>query len=240
MSDHFYLTLSSGVTKLPERMRLDGDYEVAISDFAYPHNWFNVNNGDDRYWIGAYNFVTNQFPFPKFFVKSGYYKDEETFVTSLTQQAAEAFANVSVKFTFVKHLHRIRMQIRNAEDTTVLLSSDLLEFLGFRRKMMMKKDVDYLAPMEFDLNRGLRLMYVYCDVAADVAVGDAMAPLMRVSNVHGEHGRNVRVTYPRPHYVPVRRREFDTIGISINNELGKPMPFDFGRTVITLHFRRRR
>jgi hypothetical protein len=35
MSDHFYLTLSSGVTKLPERMRLDGDYEVAISDFAY-------------------------------------------------------------------------------------------------------------------------------------------------------------------------------------------------------------
>jgi hypothetical protein len=105
MPDHFYLTLSSGVTKLPERMRLDGDYEVAISDFAYPHNWFNVNNGDDRYWIGAYNFVTNQFPFPKFFVKSGYYKDEETFVSSLIQQAAEAFANVSVKFTFVKHLH---------------------------------------------------------------------------------------------------------------------------------------
>jgi hypothetical protein len=70
-SDHFYLTLSSGVTKLPEGIRLDGDYEVAISHFAYPHNWFNVNNGDNRYWIGTYNLVTNQFPFPKFFVKSG-------------------------------------------------------------------------------------------------------------------------------------------------------------------------
>jgi hypothetical protein len=143
--------------------------------------------------------VTNQFPFPKFFVKSGYYKDEETFVSSLTHQAAEAFSNVSVKITFVEQLHRIWMQIRNSEDTTVQFSSDLLEFLDFCRKMMTKKDVDYLAPMEFDLNRGLRLMYVYCDVAADVAVGDTMAPLLRLSNVHGKHGRNVCVTYPRPH-----------------------------------------
>jgi hypothetical protein len=81
-------------------------------------------------------------------------------------------------------------------------------------------------------------MYVYCDIATDSAVGDARAPLLRVCNVSCEHGRTVRVVYNRPHYVPVGRREFETIEISMNSEVGKPMPFDFGKSVVTLHFRR--
>jgi hypothetical protein len=90
----------------------------------------------------------------------------------------------------------------------------------------------------FDANRKMNLIYVYCDVAADCSVGDARAPLMRVCNVSGERGRAVHVVYVRPHYVPVGRREFDTVKISINNEAGSPMPFEFGKSVVVLQFRR--
>jgi hypothetical protein len=38
----------------------------------------------------------------------------------------------------------------------------------------------------------------------------------------------VRHTYVQPHYVPVGRREFDSIEIAINNEFGKSMPFEYG------------
>jgi hypothetical protein len=72
----------------------------------------------------------------------------------------------------------------------------------------------------------MNLMYENCDVATDSATGDATAPLLRVCNVSGEHGRTVPVVYDRPHYMPVGRREFDTTETSINNEDGKTMPFE--------------
>jgi hypothetical protein len=48
-----------------------------------------------------------------------------------------------------------------------------------------------------------------------------------------------RITFNRPFYVPVARREFDTTVINIRDELGRLMPFEFGKSVATLHFRRR-
>ena len=73
MTDHFYLTLPSDssaacypnntiaryVTKLPERIRLEGDYEVGLSDFVYPHTWYNVDNRTGIYWIGVLHVTKN-------------------------------------------------------------------------------------------------------------------------------------------------------------------------------------
>jgi hypothetical protein len=78
MDDHFYLTLpSNGASdvKLPERIRLDDDYELGVTEIVYPHTWYNVDNDDEKYRIGAYNTVTNQFPFPKMHPKCGFYND---------------------------------------------------------------------------------------------------------------------------------------------------------------------
>ena len=112
-------------------------------------------------------------------------------------------------------------------------------FLGFHEKLIAAKEADRIGSKAFDVHRGLNLAYVYCDIASQSIVGDSKSPLLRVCNVTGTHGRVVHVTYDRPHYVPVGRREFDAIEIAINNELGEPMPFEFGNSVVTLHFRRR-
>jgi hypothetical protein len=249
MDDHFYLTLPSNGTssrydvKLPERIRLDDDYELGVTEIVYPHTWYNVDNDDEKYWIGAYNVVMNQFPFPKMHLKSGFYDDGETFASSLTHQVARAFADIPdivVKFTFDKRLDRIRMQIRNSSETTVIFSADLLEFMGFPRKMIVLKELDRVGPKPFDVNRGLNLMSVYCDAASHGIVGDIKTPLLRVFNPVGRHGDLVRLTYDRPHYVPIGRREFDRITITINNELGEPITIRSGQFVTTLHIRRRR
>ena len=246
MSGHFYLTLPSApdvaryVTKLPQSIRLDGDYEVGLSEIVYPHTWNNVDNKQEIYWIGEFDLATSKLT--KTYIKSGYYCDGDAFAASLTHQATRTFAHlndISVKFSFVKHAGRIRMQVRNSNEHIVVISWDLMEFLGFREKVIAKKEADLIGAKAFDVNRGLNLMYVYCDVAAHGAVGDAKAPLLRVCNVSGQHGRIVHVTYDRPHYVPVGRREFDAIEIAINNERGDPMPFEFGNSMVTLHFRRR-
>jgi hypothetical protein len=144
---------------------------------------------------------------------------------------------ISVKLTFI--VDSLRMQVRNSDGIAVIISPDLLEILGFRRMLLFAKDVDRVGFDPFDVNRGLNLVYIYCEVASQSTVGDIRAPLLRVCNVSGKNGRVVRITDDRPHYMPVGRREFDTVGIAINNELGEPMPFEFGKTIVTLHFRRR-
>ncbi len=121
------------------------------------------------------------------------------------------------------------------------MSDGLQRYLGFDLSTVAidTQSFSAMAQHTFDANRGLNLIYVYCDVAAHTVVGDTKTPLLRVCNVTGKHGDTVRHTYIQPYYVPVGRREFDTIEIAINNELGKPMPFEYGKSVVTLHFRRR-
>ena len=46
--------------------------------------------------------------------------------------------------------------------------------------------------------------------------------------------------FESPHYIPVGRRDFDTIGINIRDETGRKVPFQFGCVVVKLHFRLRR
>jgi hypothetical protein len=200
MSDQFYLTLPSTraryVTKVPERVLLNGQYEVGLSEIVYPHTWNNVDNRHEIYWIGIFNLATNELT--KTYVKSNYYYDGDEFAASLTHQATRAFADVSdisLKFSFTKLTDRMRIQIRNSNVHIVVISWELMEFLGFREKVIAKKEADLTAVHAFDINRGLNLLYVYCDSATHSTLGDTKAPLLRVCNVSGEHGRVIHVTF---------------------------------------------
>jgi hypothetical protein len=97
-----------------------------------------------------------------------------------------------------------------------------------------------MAQQAFDVNRGLNLLYVYCDVATHTIVGDTKTPLLRTCDVTDKYGEFVHRTNVQPHYVPVGRRELDSVEFPTNNELGRPMPFEYRKSVVTLHFRRKR
>jgi hypothetical protein len=63
----FYVTLSSDssanyfpnntvarfITKLRERICLEGEYEIGLVEIIYPHTWYNVDNKDEKYWLAA-------------------------------------------------------------------------------------------------------------------------------------------------------------------------------------------
>jgi hypothetical protein len=66
MNDHFFVTLPSDssakyypnntvarfVTKLPETIRLQGQYEMTLVEIIYPHNWYNVSDENkDNYYL---------------------------------------------------------------------------------------------------------------------------------------------------------------------------------------------
>ena len=250
MNNHFYVTLPSDssaayypnntvarfVTRLPERIRLEGDYEMGLAEIIYPHTWYNVDNTDEKYWntkdrpsvvlrAGHHEdgaAVTG-------ILKSGYYEDGAAIAAALSRDVS------GLKFVYNEASGRF---VLTAPSTSFVMSDGLQRYLGFDLGNV-PQSIRRESQQSFDVNRGLNLMYVYCDIAAHTVVGDTKTPLLRVCNVAGKHGEIVRHTYIQPHYVPVGRREFDSIEIAINNELGKPMPFQYGKSVVTLHFRRR-
>ena len=82
------------------------------------------------------------------------------------------------------------------------------------------------------------MFYIYSDMATYSAVGDVQAPLLRVCNVTGAHGETNLITFHTPQYIPVSRRDIETIEVDIRDELGNNFSFEYGKTLCTLHFRR--
>ena len=253
MNSHFYVILPSDssvgsypnntvarfVTKLPERIHLEGDYEMALAEIIYPHSWYNVDNTDGRYWLAVAQ--KHNADFAKILFPSGYYESGSAVAAALNRLLDSPSYNCEVQIYYNETMGRFSLTIDSAGPPVFAMSDDLQRYMGFDLSSFAvgRHSVSTTAQQTFDANRGLNLMYVYCDVAAHAIVGDTKAPLLRVCNVSGSHGDTVRHTYVQPHYVPVGRRDFDTIEIAINNELGKPMPFEYGKSVITLRFRRR-
>ena len=71
-------------------------------------------------------------------------------------------------------------------------------------------------------------------------VGDALVPLLRIVPVEGDDGQRVSKSFERPHYLPVSRREFETIEVNIKHDTGESVPFELGKVLLTLHFRQSR
>jgi len=84
----------------------------------------------------------------------------------------------------------------------------------------------------------LQHLYVYCDVIENVPVGDTEAPLLRIVNSRKSDTEVVHLSFDPPRYIPLQRKNFDSIEIDIRTDLGDPVPFSTRKLVTTLHFRR--
>ena len=91
-----------------------------------------------------------------------------------------------------------------------------------------------------DPNRGFNSLYAYCDAAEAIPVGDIKDPLLRVVDAAENFGDLIHRLYTTPQYVPVSKKEFNILEIDIRDDTGRPVPFEFGKVVATLHFRRSR
>ena len=93
---------------------------------------------------------------------------------------------------------------------------------------------------EADIEHGLHDLYVYCDIIQPQYVGEALVPLLRIIPVEEKNGQRISKSLVRPQYVPVSRKQFESIEINIKRDTGEFVPFEFGRGLLTLHFRQSR
>jgi hypothetical protein len=253
---HFYITLPSDssmsffpnntvaefTTKLPDRIILDGDYEVALSELIYPHSFSNIRNDDRSLYMEIRRSNDGSLE-SRYILDNDYYENTSEFLEKLSKKANATFqfnptlSSFSVIFSLNPLGRIVNMELKCDRAFMLYFSDALKTKLGFCKSGPFTRGA-YGGIESLDIHAGHRLMYVYCDIAAYSAIGNTKSPLLRVCDVSGKHGNMNRVTFTRPFYVPIARREFDTVVINIRDELGRLMPFEFGKSVATLHFRR--
>ena len=93
------------------------------------------------------------------------------------------------------------------------------------------------AERQVDLEYGFHYLFIYCNLIQSQYVGDALVPLLRIVPVEGKVGERVSKSFLRPQYLPVSRKQFETVEVNIKTDTGESVPFEFGRVLLTLHFR---
>ena len=230
--------ISQFVTQLPQPIRLEGQWEVGLVEIIYPHTWFNIpHREEDRTF-------TVQAPDPTrpghyvgytFILPKGFYTIETLLLR--IEDKANRVLNLTTN-------ERVRLSY---DPVTRVVSSDLNDlalYVPEAMKSMFGITFDAFNPRRnqsdtvIDMDP-LNSLYIYCDLVEPRVVGDTSVPLLRVTPAEGKHGEMVCKTYENVHYIPVQRKQFQTLEIYIRDDTGHRVPFECGKSIVTLHFRRK-
>lgn len=250
--ESFYLTLLSNSsmeyfpdnkttnfsTKLPKVIKLEGEWLVGVVEFQYPCTMFTVQDHENVIYI------TKSMIMPS--------EDKPSTVHYKKHIPATSYANVehilkalsgigeSIKFRYDEITKFVSVSALDKNITSITLSPKLSLQLGYEpNKNLLDRN---FGKCPANLHLGLpSQLFLYCDIIDPQIVGDVMTPLLRVISLDPSkyiYGANKMHVFSPPHYLPVMRREFDTLEIVIRSSTGQKIPFQFGTVCVKLHFRK--
>ena len=251
----FHLTLASNssqkffpnnttthfTTKLPQTVTLNEEYEVGVNEIQIPVSWYNVT--ENECWFktsSAKIFETghrgSELPRSIHVIKAGFYKKTEVLLQHMNDLITELLPNRKKLVYFSKDnvSKRVRILVKKG---TLLLSFALARLLGFEAQHF--SIGEYFSDSVTDLAHKYHTVFVYTDLIRPRIFGDSMVPLLATIPVKAEHGNMVSKRYNRIDYYPLQARTFSTVEIDLRTDTGDQIPFEFGRVIVSLHFRKR-
>lgn len=230
-ASHYY-------TKLPQSIDLkSGDYEVGLAEIMFNNSYLNIR--DKECWI---KFRTNeQGEHHLKMLAAGLYDSAEYVIQSLNnliKTLPDRSQHGKIKFHFDRASKKATIKIYQ-KGGGIILSPALQELLGMESQTLWGPD-RFESKGMIDIHRDFYAVYVYCDLVEQRPVGDAMVPLLRIVPISEKKADVVHHIFEKPQYIPLIRHQFNTLEILLTTDTGKPISFVKGKTVVTLHFRRRR
>lgn len=254
----FYLTLPSNsslqfypqntvtqfTTQLAHPLDLQGHWEVGLAELQYPHTWHNMNEGDG--WITVRKYGREK----RVILPPGQYDTPEQLIGALNQlftprrvpYGVETRPSVRVKtlkdvdFSYHAITQKVTLTIRTR--IQLKLSPILKLMLGMKESHLSSGTHEGMHVV--DVNQGFYSLYVYCNIIEPRPVGDSEVPLLRIVPIEGKSGQMITKTYEHIQYIPLLQKHLRAIEINIRKDTGENVPFELGKSVITLHFRKQR
>ena len=242
-------------TRLKDAISLNDAWEVGLSEVHIPTTFQNVNGkhgfrfrfivdyeDDDDRNLETVNASTHE---DFLTVTPGYYESVDGLVEELNILGRRyTFMNdLRPKFFYDTRSAHVRLVV--PPKIEVNLTSKLARVLGLRQTYFYNNNaqdnLEFTSTEVCDLNDGIHSMYFYCDLLECVPVGDTSAPLLKIISLDGgleKHGQVIYRYYEKPRYVPLQKKNFETLEIDIRDSFGEHIPFQSGTLIVTLHFRR--
>ena len=209
---------------------LEASFPSKVDNVIHGYSYYIIFLGRNVYFI--------------VYLPAGLYTDFNTIVSALEAAQREAARihpdqSLYVDFGYMQRRNRFTAKFQSRV-TGVRFSPDLARMLGFdSNKTYDDSSMQVTAERPPDLSDSLSLIYIYCDLLEHVFIGDTRAPLLRISSRTSEERSNIaHVVYNPVQYVPLQKKCFDTVTISMMMDTGRPIPFLPGKSIVVLEFRR--
>lgn len=261
---HFYLTLISNdsqsfypdntlsvfKTKLHENVSLSGDWECGLVELQFPKNWHNIGENESM----EIGYVIDKKMYKRRVdIKPGYYSSIEELLEELNARTATVLGNFvmgeptleqrRIPVFFYDHL-LCKVNVKLSNECSITFTENLSSTLGSHSTRTISNTLTrpniHQIEHTSDVENGIRSFFIYCDILEAVPVAGTVSPLLRICDGQGTHGTQVHRYYEKPRYIPIQKKDFDTIGIDIRTNFGAVVPFQSGSgsVVLTLHFRK--
>ena len=238
--------LNNFTTRLHSQIDLGqaGTWEVGLCEISYPHNWHNVLDPlfkrevittEEDWCMILCQDRTKPSEAKSHYLQPGHYKK----VSEICDIYRDRLKH-HCKINWDAKLSNVHVTLKN--NHILKLSENMSVALGLPEVMVAPQDrkSTFKGQRVADVMPDIKSLYVYCDLIKDQYVGDSRVPLLRIVAVRGGHGDYVTKTYSNIQYLPTKGGQVQTVEIDIRDDTGRPIPFQPGRVIATLHLRRAR
>ena len=221
---------SEYTTKLPQWIELNGEWEIGLHSVAYM-KWDVIDHS-----VGLLAF-TNNGTIHEMKMRKCY-----TTIDEYVKYINDSFEQLGLKNKFQFTLENRRVTIRVQSNHKIILRRNQAIILGF----LDYDTTEEFHPIEsttetgsFDANLYRETnIHVYCDIAQSQIVGNKTMPLLGIVPAEKTHGIYETVyAAENIHYIPLQTKSFQNIKILLRSSTDEPIPFKYGRAVVTLHLR---
>jgi len=225
------------VTKLPKHIELTGDWIVSLKEISVPITLVNIV--PDTYRLEIKDTATEEVGDRQSLPRSMHI-GIRSIINELNRLVKQRYG-----ITFRPHMVHGRRWVRielTSSRYSIRLNGRLSELLGFSagRVFVRDRNAAEKPPKSPGIDQ-IHNLYVYCDIAVPVIVGDTSTPLLRIVEVTRDESRTrIHTAINTPLFVPIQKKSFNTIPIWIMTNEGKPAPVpdDAGQSPVVLELKK--
>jgi len=201
------------------------DYEVTITDIAYNNCFHPLPQDSDRHFTVSENKNKLSVFLPNLVYYSGF-----DIINTFNLELSKISKGINITSS---KLGKAILRIANGSVT--FHSPIIPHILGFHNQIHFSSG-DHLAEFSPKRNLSPTKIFVFCDLIQSQIIADRLEPVIGcINNIEAAGVVTLSIT---PYYLPVIKKDIESISISLRNEKGELLHLLEGRTQISLHFRK--
>lgn len=257
---------SSFTVILPEKIILTEKWSVALAEIHYNYNLFNVTSDNNSIILKIPSEIEEEEVYDEFgnivetlpnsnHNETGYFEDndEHVFIRKIEpgyyDNVSDLIIAVNDEIRKVSNQNeKAVLSINKLNNRTAISQGCIFSSIVFKGRLAMQLGFEpesnilecLISPYIGNIFYGIPdQMLVYSDIIQPSIVGHEKSYVLKIVNTEARcvrFGDSCYTEFHNLHYIPIQKRELNTITIDIRDYNGNLMPFRHGVLTVKLHF----